>query len=383
MQVDITFADGRVASVPVRIVPDRVLQAGQWRPGFMVLGDPFGTGFDIEAIEMAMGDGIVEGDDFIAPEDRTVGNGFEWKLEGSPDDYCRDGMRRWFAAGGVLEGAGNLNLDKAAFIAALPDELFGVSPDALFQEFNEDRRVWEFYLADMVAEYDTLREEAAGPCAPWLSSLRFEDVVTDEWVRHAFDRGNWDPEHGSDVWRWIDALCEDDLGPTFHVPPHLAEADLSDMLDDPEFHDLVMRWMRLRYDHAVRELLQEDLSHLGRRLTCDEDWTAGILQGSETLGVFFGTLPLDDGEFWTDPDKPVEVYAEVAVEPGVVDWIATIRARMDYVYGDEEREVRLLEESEVEILVLEADDREVREARGMKVSTGARRPRPTLAPAPL
>lgn len=381
MQVKVKFEDGRTTSVPVRLVPDRVLQGSVWKPGAVLSLDPFGIGFDVEAIEMAIGDGLVEGDDFREPEDRPNGQAFEWKLEGTPESYCLAGIRRWFAGGGLLERADDLDLDEARFEAALPTELFGVSADDLFREFCEDRKVWHFYLSDASVELGRIRGASVELFDPWLSDLTLEEVVTEDWLRGAFARGDWDPEHGSDVWRWIDALRDGDLGPSFQMPPHLNDADLTVMLDDPAFRDVVMRWMRVRFDLVLSELRAEDLSVIGRRLTCQDDWTDGLLQGDESLGVFFGTLPLDDGGFWTNQNLPVEVYMEVAVDPSVVNWPATIRARMDYVFGDEEREIRLMEDSDVKITLLEVDGEEVVEARGMTASTGTRRPRPSFSPA--
>lgn len=361
MQAKVAFADGRTAAVPVRLVSDRVFQGGLWKPSAVLTLDPFGTGFDVEAIEMAIGDGLVEGYDFLDPDDRPNGQAFEWRLEGTPEIYCLANIRRWFSEGGLLERVDDLDLDEAGFEAALPTELFGVSADDLFREFCENRKVELF--------------------DPWLSDLTFEEVVTEDWLRGAFARGDWDPEHGSDVWRWIDALRDGDLGPSFQMPPHLNDADLTVMLDDPAFRDVVMRWMRVRFDLVLSELRAEDLSVIGRRLTCQDDWTDGLLQGDESLGVFFGTLPLDDGGFWTNQNLPVEVYMEVAVDPSVVNWPATIRARMDYVFGDEEREIRLVEDRDVKITLLEVDGEEVVEARGMTASTGTRRPRPSFSPA--
>jgi hypothetical protein len=95
-----------------------------------------------------------------------------------------------------------------------------------------------------------------------------------------------------------------------------------------------------------------------------------IREQEATAGVYWGDLPLDSGTFWYDESKPVDVYMEAAASHNDIDWIGTRRARIDYLTGDEEREIRLKENVEILIDRMEIEDELCVEMSGLIVSTG-------------
>ncbi|TLX16148.1 hypothetical protein [Rhizobium sp. MHM7A] len=213
---------------------------------------------------------------------------------------------------------------------------------------------------------------------------KFEEVVTKDWLDSVIENGAWDPVHGSPLDRWIDDLRDGSLGAKFEMPSHLAANDDAEVLDDPEFRATMVHWLAHRFRYVLSELETTDVTQLGRRMSVDPEWKTAIDRHEATVGVYWGDLPLDSGAFWHDENKPVDVYMEASVSHDDIDWIGTIRARLDYLTGDEEREIRLKEDVKVLVTRLEVDAQPYEEMSGLTVSTGKAwyRPENTSSPSP-
>jgi hypothetical protein len=205
---------------------------------------------------------------------------------------------------------------------------------------------------------------------------KFENLITEDWIEGALRRGTWTEDHGSDVDRWIDDLRAGDLLPRFEFPPHLASSNELEIYSDQQFRDVLRSWLRVRYGYVVKQLQATDIERVGRRMSVDDDWLAGIYTGASKLGVYFGDLPLDQGEFWYDENQANDVYLEVSIIPEDIDWEATILARMDYTTGDEEREVCLKEDRTVVINRLCLNGETISLPPDQTASTGVRWSRP-------
>lgn len=203
----------------------------------------------------------------------------------------------------------------------------------------------------------------------------FESVITAEWLAAALDRGTWDPDHGSEISRWLEDLASGEFEPDYSLPNRLVDADSQEVFRDIEFQSILKNWLASRYVFIVEGLREVDARRLGRRLRVDSDWLEGFTDGSSTLGLFYGSLPLDDGDFWIDQEKPLDIYVEVEATEDDIDWAATLLARMDYLWGDEEQEVRLKPNRKVEIDLLCVNGHPMPEFEGIIASTGASWPR--------
>jgi hypothetical protein len=199
----------------------------------------------------------------------------------------------------------------------------------------------------------------------------FEEVVTNDWLNAVFENGVWDPTHGSPVDRWIDDLRDGTLGKSAQLPKHLIGAEDSELLTDPEFKAIMVGWLRLRFNHVMSELEATDITQVGRRMSVDNDWVSALENGKSSVGIYWGDLPLDSGEFWYDEDQPVDIYMEASISHDDIDWVSTIRARMDYLTGDEEREIRLKENTTISISLLEIDGEPHKSESSFTVSTGS------------
>lgn len=199
---------------------------------------------------------------------------------------------------------------------------------------------------------------------------KFEEIVTREWLEAAITNGAWDPIHGSPLDRWIDDLKDGTLGKAFEFPRHLADCDDAEALNDPELRATMTHWLRHRFRYVLSELETTDVTRIGRRMSVDHEWKSEVQMQEATVGIYWGDLPLDSGAFWYDENKPVDVYMEASVSYEDIDWSATIRARLDYVTGDEEREIRLKEDAKVEIIRLELDGQQYEHLCGLTLSSG-------------
>lgn len=207
---------------------------------------------------------------------------------------------------------------------------------------------------------------------------RFEDVVTKEWFDAVISNGAWDPTHGSPLDHWIDDLKNGALGNSLKFPPHLEKCNDTDVLADPEFKSVLHTWLRVRYEYVVSELNATNVTKIGRRMSVDADWPNEIKKSIATTGIYWGSLPLDTGSFWYDDNKPVHVYLEASISHDTIDWVGTIRARIDYLTGDEEREIRLKEETFVIITRLDTDGNTDDEMVNVTASTGKSWERPFM-----
>jgi hypothetical protein len=211
---------------------------------------------------------------------------------------------------------------------------------------------------------------------------KFEDVVTKEWLHAVIANGAWDARHGSPLDRWIDDLRDGALGKSFKFPKHLAACEDADALNDPEFQATMVQWLRHRFRYVLSGLEATDVTQIGRRMSVHTEWKTEIEKHEATVGVYWGDLPLDSGAFWYDENKPVDIYMEASVSHDDVDWAATIRARLDYLTGDEEREIRLSENAIITITRLEVDSKPYEEMIGLRVSTGRPWDRPDYVTSP-
>ncbi len=212
------------------------------------------------------------------------------------------------------------------------------------------------------------------PNRPMIST--FDELITDQWIDAVLKDGRWHEEHGSDIGRWVDDLIDGQFAPAFVLPDEMANMEPHTLYEEPSFRATFKNWLAVRFNHVVKELQETDLTTIGRVLRVDKEWLVGLAEGTSTLGVFYGSLPLDDGDFWADKDMPVSIYVEITPSPDDIDWQATIYARMDYQWGDDEREIRLKTNRDVLVTALMVDGAETKISPALRASTGTRWPRP-------
>lgn len=197
----------------------------------------------------------------------------------------------------------------------------------------------------------------------------FEDVVTDAWLDEVIQCGEWDPEHGSDVQRLVDDILDGQAAP---CPPTCLGMDSIDALDQPEMKIAIRTFLKDRYENYIAPAfynVRNDLT-VKRMMYVDTDWTAQVNEGNATIGNYWG-FPLDeDANYWMEKKNgQVLVLLTARLPVSSVDWIATFRQRMDYIFGDEENEIRTFPNSQVQLTTMQVDEQVV-EFDNLSLSTG-------------
>ena len=158
----------------------------------------------------------------------------------------------------------------------------------------------------------------------------FEQVVTKDYIDQVLESGKWNP-HGSDIDRYFE------------------DADAIECLDDDSVAEQHLRevYFPNRFRFVMEELSRhlDDLSedpHLLRAMHIPtSDWGSFKSKlGKQPLGVFWSVhQPETHG---TVEKRGIHVTIKAKFNPEQVDWVETIRSRMDYDLGDDEEEIQLL-----------------------------------------
>ena len=161
----------------------------------------------------------------------------------------------------------------------------------------------------------------------------FKEVVTKEYIDQVLKSGQW-TSHGSDIERYFeDADAIECLDDDTMAAQHLMEVYF------PNRFRFVMEDLNRHLDE-----LSED-PHILRSMTISaKDWRSfKNMLGKQPLGVFWSVhQPELHG---TTEKRGVRVTIKAKFDPNQVDWVETIRSRMDYDLGDDEEEIQLLSEA--------------------------------------
>lgn len=204
--------------------------------------------------------------------------------------------------------------------------------------------------------------------------LQFEDVVTKEWLEAALSSGLWDPIHGSDMAYQIETILENEWDYTV-CPKHVADLSVTDAVRHPEMLGIMTEWLRGRYADLLEELPMKETVLLQRMMRVDDDWLAELAAGSATTGVYFSDEGIEDEcDFWASHDQPYEALITITAKRSDIDWKGTILARLDYMTGGRECEVRLNENVDVLVHRVGIDGAE-QAGFPREMNTGFKRPR--------
>lgn len=155
------------------------------------------------------------------------------------------------------------------------------------------------------------------------------EIVTESYLDFIVKSGKW-TDHGE----YIDRYFEDN--------------GIADLMDDTEAlkEHLEMVYFPKRYKF-VKTNLSTELEMLSEKpaiyramkipAKCWPDFKKHL--GEKPLGVYWSTSRPDF--HCGDQKRGVGIFVEAVFEPSQVNWIETIRSRMDYDLGDDEEEMQL------------------------------------------
>lgn len=166
------------------------------------------------------------------------------------------------------------------------------------------------------------------------------EIVTDEYITNLISTEKW-VEHGSSMHEFIDDISEIDN----FLPSNLNGMQSSEILQHEDFKVFLGEWLPRRYNYIVNEIKDElkdrESLILSRCLYLSKKDQERILSGEIFyIGKYWGTGHV---EAWgATPEKnKLETHITAEVNPEDVDWMETLKSRMDYMNGDQEQEIQL------------------------------------------
>lgn len=165
-----------------------------------------------------------------------------------------------------------------------------------------------------------------------------EEFLTKKYIDKMFKMKLW-VSHGSGFHNFLDdSKNEDDftkslLGKTY-----------DEMMESPASRKYIEDWLPCRFRYVIAELketLNEFPLKINRTAYLHESVRESISHGNRPdIGKFWGVRETDSWDVAPSEGKGISTVVEGFVSPEDIDWIETIKSRMDYENGDEE-EVQL------------------------------------------
>lgn len=141
------------------------------------------------------------------------------------------------------------------------------------------------------------------------------------------------------------------------LPKHIREMDIYDIIDTPEFSNLVRSWAVARYKEVTMKL--EALPHPGGHYRIHRTMRTVPLRLTRFKYADLGVYWTYNRDGWHDEFKPIwatrytpgkDIIIEADVMATSVDWRTTILANMDWMVGDREFEMRLIKTAPIKVL---------------------------------
>jgi len=138
--------------------------------------------------------------------------------------------------------------------------------------------------------------------------------------------------------------------------------DVNDIILSESFKKGLEKWLHKRYDYAIK-LFKEDIKEAGgwpvpaiRVMNKEKEWI-NTLTKNQSIGVFWAVyIPnyKNHSAYGGDlDDNKVEFFMHSKITPDMINWIETLKSRMDYLNGDTEMEIQLHKDAEINLHKIE------------------------------
>ncbi len=117
---------------------------------------------------------------------------------------------------------------------------------------------------------------------------------------------------------------------------------------DDKFWNGFKDWLKLRYNYVIKQLnkdVDQKPIKVYRSLLVDQDWFP-----KSPLGIYWSTSSGVIPYGATPDNSKKEVVLEAIIQKNDIDWIETIRSRMDYLNGDVEHEIQIKPGTNIQLI---------------------------------
>lgn len=156
-----------------------------------------------------------------------------------------------------------------------------------------------------------------------------EDVVTDEYLDFVIKESKW-TSHGSDIGRYLEDMELESL----HERPEALKHHLKTVYFPNRY-----RFIRTMMEDEFQRLAEDPVIRRAMSIPVSSwsDFKKGL--GHEPIGVFWSVSQPEC--YGIGEARGVRVVVRASFNPDQVDWVETLRSRMDYDLGDDEEEIQL------------------------------------------
>lgn len=171
-----------------------------------------------------------------------------------------------------------------------------------------------------------------------LKNITEKSFLNAEYLRYLFDSGKW-CDHGAT----LDQFIEDNES-NFRFD--ISSMDTKQILMNEDFKKFLMNWLPIRFRY-VMEWLEKDLGackecnsySIKRTIFCNKATLERTLKESFDIGRFWSTYNPQAYCGEKDNVNDIELTITGLAYNEDIDWLETIRSRMDYSNGDGEAEI--------------------------------------------
>lgn len=165
-------------------------------------------------------------------------------------------------------------------------------------------------------------------------------IVTEEYIDGLIITKKW-VEHGSSIYDFIGDIIDIEN----FLPYSLQTTPMEEIPNHKDFRVFLKEWLPKRYSYVTNEIKEElkdcDQLILHRCLYLSPADQSRILSGENFfIGKYWGTGHVEAWGIVPEKEK-LETHITAIVNPQDVDWIETLKSRMDYMNGDQEQEIQL------------------------------------------
>lgn len=174
-----------------------------------------------------------------------------------------------------------------------------------------------------------------------------DEFLSDEYINNIIKTEKW-VEHGSHLEYFLMDMKEEE-----DFPLELSKLSDKEIIAHEAFKPYLTEWLNHRYNYVV-EWLEIDIERTGfpllvnRSVFLTSESQQDIVDGkNKDLGRHWG---LSNTDTWgVDPDENnhlLETNIVASIAQSDIDWIETLKSRMDYLNGDQESEIYLHEKAQ-------------------------------------
>lgn len=171
-----------------------------------------------------------------------------------------------------------------------------------------------------------------------LKNITEKSFLNAEYLRYLFDSGKW-CDHGAT----LDQFIEDNESKfTFNM----SCMNTKKILENEDFKKFLINWLPIRFRYVIEWLEKDldackevDLYNIKRTIFCNKATLERTLKESFDIGRFWSTYNPQAYCGEKDNDNYIELTITGLACNEDIDWLETIRSRMDYSNGDDEAEI--------------------------------------------